>query len=495
VTRLSGIAAAAPVRVRPSTLWHLAAVGALIALTAITLLPAVGFPPSIPPYNPDNLFALSVGTHSVDSYFTGAAAGAYRPVTYLALWAQYHVNGVDPGAYFAVNMVLWIACGCMVYALGYGLGRSHLAAAIAAGLMLIDERAMAAIVWIIERQTMLACLLGGSALLLAYRLPPGGWPRAAVLGGITALALGAALSKETGLAFIAAIAAVGLVTRPRDRRELVGVALAAFTAYAAARTLLPADEARAAPHVAGLSGPSLETCEYIGFLGHGENVCYGDLDLVDRLLRWGWNAGATLVATFLPPLFGGHGELLLPDVLAGPLGEAEDYPGFSLPSLILPLLVSVCAFVGLRRHPRAVLPLFVLIVANAALNFLLFRDRNQAVGMVGLYAAAAVGLPVVASESLARARAFARRARSPTGTRTRTALALATVAVVAVTIAWRAVDLHDAVAGAKAGYADRDPCPYLRATKPDVAERLKAGLGSGASDCDLTPGLWRPISP
>jgi hypothetical protein len=476
-------------------LWHLAAVGVLVALTALTLLPAVGFPPSIPPYNHDNLFALAVGAEPIDSYFTGPSHGAYRPITYVALWTQYQISGVDPVAYFGANMVLWIACGCVVYALGYALGHSLLAACAAAGLMLVDERAMTAIVWIIERQTMIACLMGGAALLLAYRLPQGGWPRPAALAGITVLLLGAALSKETGLAFAAATAAVGLVTRPRDRTELVGVALAGFTAYAALRTLLPAEEARAAPQGTGLSHPSLEICEYIGFLGHGENVCYGDLGIVDRLLRWGWNAGATLVATFLPPLFGGHGELLLPDVLAGPLGEAETYPGFSIPSLILPLLVSVCAFVGLKRYPRAVAPLFVLIVANAALNFLLFRDRNQVVGMVGLYASAAVGLPLVASWSLARARIFAQRARSPAGARARAALALATLAVVAGTIAWRAVDLHDAVAGAKSGYADRDPCPSLQGARPHVAEQLKSELGSAASGCDLTQSVWRPSSP
>jgi hypothetical protein len=81
------------------------------------------------------------------------------------------------------------------------------------------------------------------------------------------------------------------------------------------------------------------------------------------------------------------------------------------------------------------------------------------------------------------------------GARTRTALALTALAVVAVTIAWRAVDLHDAVAGAKADYANRDPCPDLRAAEPDLAERLKSALGPGVSDCDLTPSLWRPPPP
>ena len=278
--------------------------------------------------------------------------------------------------------------------LGYTLGRSVLAAAVAAGLMLIDERGMTAIVWIPERATPMACVMGGIALLLAYRLPRGGARRTAALAGIAALLLGAALSKEYGMAFAAATAAVGLVTRPGDREALVAVALAAVTVFAAMRALLPADAALAASDGAASGGNGLlDKCDYIGFLGHGENVCYGELDLIDRLLRWGWNAGATLVATFLPPLFDGTGAMLLPEVLAGPLGEADDYAGFSFASLILPLFVSVCAFVGLRRHPRAVLPLFALIVANAALNFLLFRDRNQVVGMIGLYAAAAVGLP------------------------------------------------------------------------------------------------------
>jgi hypothetical protein len=309
--------------------------------------------------------------------------------------------------------------------------------------------------------------------------------------------LGAALSKEYGVGFAAAAAAVGLVTRREDRVELVAAAMAALTAYAAMRALLVNDAAYGATTAVGSSHGLLDNCDYIGFLGHGENVCYGDLDLVDRLLRWGWNAGATLVATFLPPLFTGEGALLLPEALAGPLGEAEAYEGFSIPSLTLPLLVSLCAFVGLRRYPRVVIPLFALIVINSLLNFLLFRDRNQIVGVVGLYAAAAVGLPVVASESLARARAFARRARSLARSRARTALSLAVLCVVVAAVGWRAVDFHDAVAGAEGSYAERDPCPSLQRIRPDLAEQIRSELGPRASDCELidSRSLGRPAGP
>jgi hypothetical protein len=469
------------------TLRHLGVVGALLALTALAVLPAVGIPPFARPYHGDNIWALSLGASPIDSYFTDPPAGIYRPLGYVTLWAQYQIGGLDPSAYFGVNIALWIACGCVVYALGYMLGRSELAAGVAAGLLLLDERGLVAIVWIPERATTIACVMGGIALLLAYRLPRGGTPRAASLAGIAALLLGAALSKEYGVAFAAATAAVGLVTRPQDRADLVAVALAALAVYTAMRALLPSDAALAAASVGGPNRGALEICDYIGFLGHGENVCYGDLDTVDRLLRWGWNAGATLIATFLPPLFTSYGAVLLPDVLAGSLGETEAYPGFSIASLIIPLFVSVSAFVGLRRYPRAVLPLFVLIVVNAALNFLLFRYRNQVVGLVGLYAAAAVGLPVVASELLGRARAFARRSRALTGARGRVALPLAAIAVVAGAIGWRAADFHDAVAGAKGNHAGRDPCPSLQRLPTDIAERLRSEFGSGASGCDLSP--------
>jgi len=91
----------------------------------------------------------------------------------------------------------------------------------------------------------------------------------------SALLLGAALSKEYGVAFAAATAAVGFVTRPHDRADRVAVALAALTVYAAMRALLVGDAALAATDVGGSSRGALEICEYIGFLGHGENVCYG----------------------------------------------------------------------------------------------------------------------------------------------------------------------------------------------------------------------------
>lgn len=473
---------------RPSMLRHWGVLGALGTLTALTVLPAVGLPLFPQPYNPDNIWALRLGAEPIGSYFTDPPDGIYRPLGYVTLWAQYHLGGLDPSAYFAVNIALWIGAGCVVYLLGYTLAGSQLAAGVAAALMLVDERGMTAIVWIPERATTIACVMGGVALLLAYRLPRGGTSRTAALAGITALLLGAALSKEYGVTFAAATAAVGLVARPHDRAELAAVALGALTAYAAMRTLLPGDATLAAAGHAGSSHGALDGCEYIGFLGHGENVCYGELDVVDRLLRWGWNAGATLVATFLPPLFTGQGALLLPDVLAGPLGEAETYPGFSIRSLILPLFISACALVGLRRYPRAVLPLFVLIVANAALSFLLFRDRNQVVGMVGLYTAAAVGLPLVASESLTRARGIAQRSQALARVRARAAVPLAAIALVAGAIGWRAADFHDAVAGAKSDYADRDPCPELRGVRPGVAERLRSALGPAASRCKLTKG-------
>ena len=467
-------------------LWHLAAVGALVALAALTLIPAVGFPPSIPPNHGDNIWALTLGPEPLTSYFTDPPGGVYRPLGHATLWAQYHTSGLDPSAYFTFNIALWVACGCAVYALGYALGRSYLAAGVAAGLLLVDDRGMTAIVWIPERSTTIACILGVLALLLAYRLPRGGPARTAAIAGIAALLLGAALSKEYGVAFAVATATVGLVTRPDDRVPLVAVALAASIGYAAMGTLIPGETAFAATGVVAKTNGPLEICDYIGFLGHGEHLCYGDLSLVDRLLRWGWNASATLVATFLPPLFNGVGMLLLPDFLAGPLGEAETYPGFSITSLILPLFVSACAFVGLWRYPRVVLPLFVLIVTNAGLNFLLFRDRNQVVGLIGLYAAAAIGMPTVVSASLARGRAFVRRAQSSTGGRARTALVVAPLLIVVAAIGWGTSDLHDAVAGAKDNYAGRDPCPVLRNVwPPDLARELQSEMGSAASGCHL----------
>ena len=183
MTRLSGIAAWAPARVAPSTLWHVGVMGALAALTALVVLPAIGLPPLPQPYNHDNIWALSLGADPLGSYFTDPPDGVnrYRPFTYVTLWAQYQIGGLDPSAYFAINIALWIACGCVVYALGYMLGRSWLAAGVAAFLLLVDDRGMAAIVWVPERATTIACLMGGIALLLAYRLPRGRTSRAAAV--------------------------------------------------------------------------------------------------------------------------------------------------------------------------------------------------------------------------------------------------------------------------------------------------------------------------
>jgi hypothetical protein len=299
--------------------------------------------------------------------------------------------------------------------------------------------------WIAERQSALALLLGLVALLVALGSRPE--RRAWIVPvAVFALLLGAALSKEYGLAFVPAVVTLAWSCRLADRRALTAAAALAVVAYAVLRLGLA-------------GGATAEFCDEMGFFSEPRTVCYGELSFGEALGQRSYNAGAMLVATVFPSLFDGIGTLEAPSAL----GLAVDG------------LVAALALFALLRRPRAVLPLVVLLAANGLLGFETFRERNHLIGIAALLAAAAIGLAELV----------------PT-VRRRTGRRFGLVAIVATALALSWVGLEAArrtqtITGFGQGSAAADPCEALRRYPADVDPRLVRRLaeryGLPRSDC------------
>jgi hypothetical protein len=314
------------------------------------------------PLDADNLVALSVGVrHNPADYFTGGAHSfyrpAYRPFAELTLWIQDHAVGLEPHSYFAVNIVIWALAALAVYAFVVLAVGSRALGAAAALATLLDARGILAILWILERQSSLALLLGMTAMLLV--LVP---PRRSVWVAIGVLLLCSALAKEFGLAFAVAVPLFAWLQR-RPWRPGVLAGATAIVAYAILRGAVA-------------SGATARFCDTMGYGRSTHEVCYGNYASLDHVAQKLWNVFASLVGTFFPSLFDSFGTLVTP----------------SARSLVVPAIVAALALLGAWTRPRWALPLLALVVLNAVLNFVLYRTRNQLIGFAGLYASAAIGL-------------------------------------------------------------------------------------------------------
>ena len=318
------------------------------------------------PLDPDNLVALSVGPlHHPWDYFSGAAHTVYRPfyrpTAELTLWVQYHVLGLQPHSYFAVNIGLWVACAWVLYGYVYVATGSRAFGAAAALATMLDGRAILATLWILERQSSIAFLLGFACLLSV--LVPGG-RRRLLWGAIFVVLLVAALSKEYALAFAVAVPLFAYLRRLRDWPAFAAAGVTSVAAYAVFRF-----------GIAG--GAAGRFCDQMGEVRTGpRTICYSDYASFDNFGQKVWNAVASLVGTYLPPLFDPFGTLVTP----------------SARGLVVPAIVTAASVIAYVKRPRWALPLLALVVLNAGLNFVLFRTRNQLIGLGAAYASAAIGL-------------------------------------------------------------------------------------------------------
>jgi len=452
---------------------HALVVAVLALVAAWIALPVFDVPPFIYPFNYDNVDALQLAmSYSPDTFFTNAGQ-VYRPFTYFSLWLQHEISGFTLSAFYSLNLFLWLACAVVAYLLVFVNTASWMAAGAAALLLLTDDRFFTALVWLIERQTTMACVFGALGLVGAYAAQRLDTPKRILLAGIYIALVLAALSKEFGLAFALAVATVAIVGSPRYRSALLRIAAAAIVTYLALRWIVasgPLLGSETSSNRGFFQGSEPEyagrgLCEMMGLGGTIEHVCYGDLGTGEKLGRYAWNIAATFVGIIFPPLIGDNGEIVAPTFLGETFGASQGYVGFSWSSLIVPTVVLALAIVGWRRNPRLTLPLLVVIVGNALLSFLYFRDRNVLAGVIALYATAGIGATYLA----AWAKENWLTGRPPW-------MRIAVVAIVPLALAYATATRGDAFSeeldGAKGNYATRNPCDEVENFGRTVPQRI-----------------------
>jgi hypothetical protein len=466
---------------RARDLSHVISIAALSVLGVLIVLPAFGFPPEIPPFGPDNVFALELGTYSDPGFFFSNAEQVWRPVAYSTVWAQYQASGLDISAYFAVNIVLWVVCAALVYALVHVHTHLALAAAAAAFITLTDDRMFSALVLIIERQTTMACIFGLLALLAAHHCLHEERRRRGFLAGTFVLLFLAATSKEFGLAFAFGVAAIGLLNR---RRDLLAVGAGALVAYGLVRGLISGlDFGSGVAASDGFKETTSDTglCETMGFGANPHDVCYGNLTALEQLAQFAWNVGASFVAIFFPSVISDSGYLLAPDFLATTLGGPEDYYGFEVASLILPCVVTGLAVVAWLKRPAVTLPLLAIIVANALLCFQYYRPRLVVVGMVALHVAAGIGIAPTLEILRKQLRRFGPRIEAVARPLRMSGASLVIVVLLVATggvVVSRSIALADELEGARDSHEVRDPCDAIDVYEvSEMPNRLKEKFG------------------
>ena len=361
----------------------------------------------------------------------------YRPLPYTTLWLQAQLLDLHVWTYHLVNVVIWIACGCLLYAIVRRLSGFRLIAFGIALAVLFDERAEWNLWVILERQTSLAVLAGLLALLLTLRLSSFR-RRNLTLVAIGALLVLSSLSIEYGLAFSAAVFTAGVVSRPGARRGLMVASFVAVAVYTGLR-------------LGATGGVSRDFCENMGYFTQlrPDPTCLSSLSTEVRVKQHLYNVGAGLVGIVFPSLFSYDG-------VWEPYAR-EKY------KLAVSMAVFLLALFGLARRPRETIPFLALWVANAALLFFLYRSRNQVVGMIGIYTSAGIG----AGELTRLAKSHLRHAR----------LAVAGAALlIGAWLVFIGLESSDRLRTVRAQERRGDPCRALVVYPDDASRQVVAEI-------------------
>lgn len=382
------------------------------------------------PLSGDNIYILAWSDASPASALWGLDPRIYpewRPLAFLSIWLEHRVVSLDlVTVHFAVNLLLWAACGTLVYLTVSTLTGSA-GAGIAAALFLVtDTRAMYTQAWIIERQTSMACGFGLAALYVICRAGPGPLGRRAVIA-TALLLLASSLSKEYGLAFTAAMLTYAAW---QNRTDLAWASGVAAVAYAALRL-----------SAGGALGPY---CEDMAYFDNFRYTCLSPTS-VDTFLQVGYNMAAAGVGMLFQGLLSEEG-LLHPERLRVVIAAL----------LLLPTLH------GIVRGPAPLKVVALVVVFAAALNLMVYRDRNHLVGASAI--AVAMGVGFAMADRLGRGRS---------------ALRYAAWGLLAVMLLFQATRTRTAVAREVENLlVGRDPCTSLVMTRrfgpPFVAKVKRA---------------------
>ena len=210
--------------------------GGLVLLVAVVYWPTLGnrFIWDDDSYVETNAALRSVqGLH--DMWLKWGAIPQYYPLVHTTFWIEYHLWGLAPAGYHAVNMMLHAVAVVLLWRV---LLRLNVPGAwLAAAIYAVHPVCVETVAWVTERKNVLSCALALGSILayLRYRPPEGssadempkeGWDYAISLG----LFIAALLSKTVTATTPAVLAVIYWWKRGRlTRRDLTD--LAPFVAF------------------------------------------------------------------------------------------------------------------------------------------------------------------------------------------------------------------------------------------------------------------------
>ena len=279
----------------------------------------------------------------------------YRPITASLLRIEYLLFGINPPAFFTVNLILLIIVAVLIFEIIYRASHEMLPALVATLFFVTDWRLTPNIFVIGEVQITLAAIFGLGALWLLWfgkgKFKP---------FFIFFLLLLSALSKEFGLAFALAVFVNAFLNKATDRKY-AKIALGAVAIYFILRLSL------------GVALPAT-----------GEPSAFKNL-----VVNYITNISSGFIFTFFN-LFRPVSDGDLPNRMNLRYSYAEAWQIIFLQ--ILPIIiVSVYGF--RKKETRSLtIPLLFIILGNSFLFFWRYAYRFHFLGNVSLYIIAGIGL-------------------------------------------------------------------------------------------------------
>lgn len=294
----------------------------------------------------------------------------FRPITVSLIRIVYLIFGVNPPAFFSVNIILFCVAALLLYFIIFNKTNNALPALIAALLFVTDWRGTPNIHIIGEVQSTLAAIFGLSALIVAWS---GRWKFNPVV--VFFLLLGAALCKEFGLAFSLAALIFSLFKSHSNWKYYLASAFGAVGTYSLLRILL--------------NTIPTSTKGYTSLANSFKWIIY--------------NISNGFTFTFFP-LFRTEtdGELPSLNSLRFPPQEAWLILIFQ----IIPVIVLFILAFRDKKNSAITVSLFFVIIGNSILFFFKYAYRFHFLGNVAMYALVGFGLSYLFNQMSGKAHLY-----------------------------------------------------------------------------------------